>query len=159
MKLKQIGMDNGDRHLNGNIPNLKLGEYRYYPNDNPNVTPLKNSNGSTMKLSRKEFETILKEQFPDYDISPLERIISDNDITYKIGSIGKFISNENTETYFYPIVINKGYVCFREATKDKDGLLYLVHNGEVKVYKEKCKVIEVSDKNKWNTRNYVGFLK
>jgi len=88
MKLKQIGMDNGDRHLNGNIPNLKLGEYRYYPNDNPNVTPLKDSNGSTMKLSRKEFETILKEQFPDYDILMwlhlfILRIFSNSEIKYQ----------------------------------------------------------------------------
>jgi len=148
MKLNQIGMDNGDRHLNGNIPNLKLGEYRYYPNDNPNVTPIKDYNGNSVRLSREEFKTVLRAQFPEYDISPLERVSSDNDITYKIGSIGKFSSNENGETYFYPIVINKGYICFREATKDEDGLTYLVHNGEIKVYKEKFKLIKVSDKNK-----------
>ena len=31
MLLKQVGYINGDKPLKGQIPNLKLGEFRYYP--------------------------------------------------------------------------------------------------------------------------------
>jgi len=37
MLLKQVGADNGDKYFQGNIPNMKRGEYRYYPQDNPNL--------------------------------------------------------------------------------------------------------------------------
>lgn len=48
--LKKIGSTNGDKHLQGNIPNLQCREFRYYPQDNPNLIQTKRR-----RVARKAF--------------------------------------------------------------------------------------------------------
>jgi hypothetical protein len=43
--------------------------------------------------------------------------------------------------FYDPIVINKGYICFEEATKNKSGTVYYIHNGVILVYEEEYKGI------------------
>ena len=35
--IKQVDHDNGDKSLKGVIPNMKVGDLRFYPQDNPNL--------------------------------------------------------------------------------------------------------------------------
>lgn len=132
MLLKQVGSDNGDKCFQGNIPNLKLGEYRYYPQDNPNL-----KFAHEKYITREDFIILLNKYFPTYVVSPLE-MPSDADENYWIGSIG-VIEEIHGEEYYDPVVINKGYICFKKATKNKSGTVYYVHNGIVLVYEEKYK--------------------
>lgn len=42
-EIKQIGHINGDKWMNGVIPNMKVGEIRFYPQDNPNCKKRRHS--------------------------------------------------------------------------------------------------------------------
>lgn len=132
MLLKQIGTDMGDKHFHGIIPNMKQGEYRYYPQDNPNL-----KFALDKKVKRKDFIILLKEYFPKYIINP--EGYEEEDEGYWIGSVG--ITNEiHGEKHYDPVVINKGYICFQEATKLKSGTVYYIHSRFVLKYEEIYKI-------------------
>lgn len=132
MLLKQVGTDNGDKHFQGNIPNMKQGEYRYYPQDNPNL-----KFADEKYITRENFITLLNKYFPKYIVSPQD-MQYDADEEYWVGSIG-IMQEMNGEKCYEPIVINKGYICFEEATKNKPGTIYYIHNGVILVYEEEYK--------------------
>lgn len=132
MLLKQVGLTNGDKHLYGKVPNMKCGEYRYYPQDNPNL-----QFAEEKYITRDNFIILLKKYFPEYITIPEEELggVSAEDKEYYIGSIG--LMRETKRGYFYePVVINKGYICFEEATKTKSGTVYYIHNGVILIYDE-----------------------
>lgn len=56
--IKQIGHNNGDKYLKGVVPNMKVGELRYYPQDNPNLYRVKSG-----ELSPETVVRIFKEKF------------------------------------------------------------------------------------------------
>ena len=132
MLLKQVGADNGDKYFQGNISNMRQGEYGYYPQYNPNL-----KFAHEKYIQRKDFITLLNKYFPKYIVSPLD-MPYDADKEYWIGSIG-IIKEVHGEKIYAPIVINKGYICFKEATKNQSGTVYYIHNGVILVYKEEYK--------------------
>ena len=136
MKLKQRGSSNGDKGFQGDIPNLKFGEFRYYTQDNPNLYRAQ----KRYHLTRKAFERLLHRCFEGYSIARKDSndyIGSDNQ-EYYVGAIYSPVIEGESE-YMYPIVINKGYICFKEATPTEDGTILNIHNGYVLVFKERYK--------------------
>ena len=132
MLLKQVGSTNGDKHLCGEIPNMKMGEYRYYPQDNPNLKRVRKN------LSRRAFIRLFNKYFPKYSTSPYKEGVSSDEIKDYVGCVGDYIGTGDNK-YFMPLVINKGYICFKEATKEEDGTVLNLHGGAVLIYKEKYK--------------------
>ena len=130
MFLKQIGGDLGDKGYNGNIPNLKKGEYRYYIQDNKNLIPK-----TKKKISREEFTDLLQSYFPNYILSPSSRNSNSINDSYWIGSIGEEVEYGRS-LYYEPIIINKGYICFIEATALENGTTYYIHDGYIYEYEE-----------------------
>ena len=61
--IKQIGHSNGDKYLKGDVPNMKVGELRYYPQDNPNLYRTQ-----SRELSPKTVTRIFKSMFPNYEV-------------------------------------------------------------------------------------------
>jgi hypothetical protein len=121
-KLKVIGHFMGDKHMEGKLSNLKFGEVRYYPQDNPNIirnTVREISSATLIRISRK--------LFPKYIIEIDEKDKLVNHIRYE----------DNAISY----IINKAYMCIKEATPECDGTIVYLHNGYVLVYKEKYKQI------------------
>lgn len=130
--LKQAGVTTGDKYLDGDIPNMKLGEYRYYPQDNSNLTIQ-----SRDKITRKAFIRILKKCFPEYIINPEIQDSKYIEAKYYVGSVGTVIELKNNQSMYEPVIINKGYICFKEATSKGDGTILYLHNGVVMAYKER----------------------
>ena len=124
--LVQAGGTMGDKSFKGCLPNMKRGEYRYYPQDNHNI-----NQNEMREISKKVFQRILKYNFPEYLVDP------DPDDGEIVGSIGKNEILSSGELYYVPLVINKGYICFRESTLEKEGLIMYLHNGCILVYREK----------------------
>lgn len=116
--INQIGYVNGDKHLKGDIPNMKIGEMRYYPQDNPNLYRT-----HSRELSPKTVTRIFKSVFPDYEVEANECDTSLIDHIVKRGSS--------------QYIINKAYICIKEATPEHDGTVINLHNGYVLVFKEK----------------------
>lgn len=116
--IKQIGYVDGDKILKGVIPNMKVGELRYYPQDNPNLYRTQ---------SRELFPTtvtrIFKSMFPDYEVE-----INESDPSL----IDHIVKRESRQ-----YIINKAYICIKEATPENDGTVINLHNGYVLVFKEK----------------------
>jgi hypothetical protein len=98
--LKQVGPENGDKAYLGDIPNLKKGEYRYYPGDNPNI-----KQASTHEIRREEFITLLANEFPTYIVSPLQRNSNNEDPEYWIGSIGEIEEVQEKLNFFHLLSI------------------------------------------------------
>jgi len=121
--LVRVGSEMGDKSYGGKVPNLKFGEYRYYPQDNDNLEY------TGRILCRKVFERILNKNFPKY---VLDADFYDDGYE-EVGSIGLSPKPD----LYNPVVINKGYICFKEATPLKDGTVIYIHDGTVIVYKEK----------------------
>ena len=117
-EIKQVGYVNGDKHLKGDIPNMKIGEMRYYPQDNPNLYRT-----HSRELSPKTVTRIFKSMFPDYEVKENECDTSLIDHIVKRGSS--------------QYIINKAYICIKEATPEHDGTVINLHNGYVLVFKEK----------------------
>lgn len=107
----------GDKHMEGNIQNLKLGEVRYYPQDNPNI--LRNT---VREISPKTLIRIFDTLFPDYIVDVDEESNLVNHIRYE------------NETISY--IINKAYICVKESTPEFDGTIVYLHNGYVLIYQE-----------------------
>jgi hypothetical protein len=127
--LKQVGGTMGDKSLDGNIPNMKLGEYRYYPQDNPNIKMMQRD-----WIARKVFARIMYRYFPEYIIDP--EIDNSEDVKYYVGSLGINHTLKDDTSMYEPIVINKGYICVKEATSKEDGTILYLHGGVVMAYKE-----------------------
>lgn len=117
-KINQIGHQNGDKWMNGIIPNMKIGELRYYPQDNPNLYRNKSK-----ELSPKTLTRIFKTLFPDYEVE-----INESD-----RSLIDHIVQRRTSQY----IINKAYICIKETTPTNDGTVINLHNGYILVFKEK----------------------
>lgn len=117
-EIKQIGYINGDKHLGGVVPNLKVGELRYYPQDNPNLYQTQ-----SRELSPKTVARILKSMFPDYDVE-LNR--SD------VGQVDHITKRETSQN-----IANKAYICIKEADAEHDGTVINLHNGYILVFKER----------------------
>ena len=114
----QVGPGLGDKYLDGNIPNLKIGELRYYPQDNSNLFREK-----SREISPKTLMRIFRCMFPDYDIELYEPDNSQIDHIVKRG----------TSDY----ILNKGYVCIKEATPMSPGTILNFHNGFTLVFYER----------------------
>ena len=117
-EIKQGGYVNGDKYWKGTVANMKVGELRYYPQDNSNLYRKK-----SRELSPKTVTRIFKSMFPDYEVE-----VSESD-TFLIDHIVK------RESRHY--IINKAYICIKEATPEHDGTVINLHNGYVLVFKEK----------------------
>jgi len=124
--LVQVGGTMGDKYLEGKIPNMRYGEYRYYPQDNLNII-----DSEVREISKKVFQRILTCCFPDYMIDP------DPDDGDLVGSVGKLELSSSGKAYYHPLVINKGYICFKESTPEETGTLLYIHNGYILAYKER----------------------
>lgn len=120
--LKQVGHTNGDKGIDA-IPNLKLGEFRYYTQDNPNIDRM-----SVRQISPKAFIRVMTCLFPQYHIE-FDDEINDKMNVWSVGTIDKEI--------YRPFLINKGYVCIKEASTTADGTIFHLHDGAVLAYKEK----------------------
>lgn len=120
--LKQVGHTNGDKGVD-TIPNLKLGEFRYYTQDNTNIDRM-----SVRQISPKVFIRIMSYLFPQYHIE------FDDEIEGKksVWSVGNMYQD-----MYRPLLINKGYVCIKEASVAEDGRIFHLHDGAVLTYKEK----------------------
>lgn len=117
-EIKQIGQINGDKWMNGVIPNMKVGEIRFYPQDNPNLYRTQ-----SRELSPKTVTRIFKSMFPDYEVE-----VNESDISL----IDHIVKRESRH-----YIINKAYICIKEATPGHDGTVINLHNGYVLVFKEK----------------------
>lgn len=117
-EIRQIGYTNGDKWMKGIIPNMKIGELRYYSQDNPNLFRKK-----SRELSPKTLSRIFKSMFPEYEveINENEPLLIDH------------IVKRGTSQY----IINKAYICIKEASPDIDGTVINLHNGYILVFKEK----------------------
>ncbi len=113
--------------------NMKLGEYGYYPEGNPNLTL-----NFRERITKKAFDRILKKYLPEYTANPeIDKNSRYPDPKYNISSIGKMIKLENNELLYEPIVTNMGYICFKEATPEEDGTILYLRNGIVMPWKER----------------------
>lgn len=121
-KLKVLGDFNGNKHMEENIFNLKLGEVRYYPQDNPNILM-----DSVREISPRTLIRIFDTLFHDY--------IVDVD---KENNLVNHIRYENEAIRY---VINKAYICIKEAKPDHNGTVVYLHNGYVLIYKERYEKI------------------
>jgi len=120
--LKQMGHTNGDKGIDI-IPNLKLGEFRYYTQDNPNIDRM-----SVRQISPKVFIRIMTCLFPQYHIEFDDEIDGKKNV-WSVGNIDKGM--------YRPLIINKGYVCIKEASNTEEGRIFHLHDGAVLTYKEK----------------------
>ncbi len=93
--IKQIGHSNGDKYLKGVVPNMKVGELRYYPQDNPNLYRTK-----SRELSPKTAARIFKSMFSDYEVE-----INESDTSL----IDHIIKRESSQ-----YIINKAYICISD---------------------------------------------
>lgn len=117
-EIEQIGHINGDKWMNGVIPNMKVGELRYYPEDNPNLYRTQ-----SRELSPKTVTRIFKSMFPGYEVE-----LNESDPSM----IDHIVKRESRH-----YIINKAYICIKEATPEHDGTVINLHNGYVLVFKEK----------------------
>jgi hypothetical protein len=97
---------------------MKVGELRYYPQDNPNLFRKKSRELSPTTLAR-----IFRSMFPDYKIETNE---SENTL------VDSIINSKTPQC-----ILNKAYICIKEASVDCDGTIINLHNGYVLVFKEK----------------------
>lgn len=118
-QIKQVGYDNGDKYLKGVIPNMKVGDLRFYPQDNPNLY-----RKESRELSPKTTARIFRSMFPDYKIEVNERD----------ASLVDHIVKRESDQY----IINKAYICIKEATPENDGTVINLHNGYISVYEIRC---------------------
>jgi len=131
MLLKQVGLTYGDKHLLGKIPNMKFGEYRYYPRDNPNLQRFKGS-----FLRRSILIKLLNKHFPKYVLDPnLDSCFVESYKKYYAGSIGTLINIKGDDLYM-AVVKNKGYICFKEASPTKMGTVIYIHGDVAYIFKE-----------------------
>lgn len=119
-QLNVIGHFMGDKHMKGKLSNLKLGDVRYYPQDNPNIL-----RDTVREISPKALVRIFSCIYPDYIVDVDEK----DELVNHIRKEGKTIS----------YIINKAYVCIKEATSEQYGTIVYFHNGYVLIYKEKYK--------------------
>lgn len=104
--------------MEGNIQNLKLGEVRHYPQDNPNIL-----RDTVREISAKTLIRIFDTLFPDYIVDVDEESNLVNHIRY--------------ENEIISYIINKAYICIKEATSELNGTVVYLHNGYVLIYKER----------------------
>lgn len=107
----------GDKPMEGNVLNLKLGEVRYYPQDNPNIL-----RDTVREISPKTLIRILSTLFYGCIVDVDEENNLVNHIRY----------GDKTTNY----IINKAYICIKEATSECAGTIVYLHNGYVLIYKE-----------------------
>lgn len=119
-KLKVIGHFMGDKPMEGNVLNLKLGEVRYYPQDNPNIL-----RGTVREISPKTLIRILSTLFYGCIV----------DVDEENNLVNHIRFGDKTINY----IINKAYICIKEATPEYNGTIVYLHNGYVLIYKEQFK--------------------
>lgn len=123
--LKAVGSDYGDKGIK-NIPNLQIGEYRYYARDNSNITNIK-------EISPVKFKYLFEKVFPDNPI--MLDIVNEStvyNIKLKYGGVQMF------RKYGFEIrYLNKAYFCIREASETKDGLCLGIQDDWVWIANEK----------------------
>lgn len=119
--LKQVGYTNGDKGTKG-LPNMKVGEFRYYIKDNPNVDRM---TGRTILSG--VFIRVMTCLFPEYYIESEDGI----DGRKNVWGVGDLIND-----FYKPLVINKGYICIKEASSTEEGTIFYLHDGTVLAYKE-----------------------
>lgn len=123
IELKRVGGEYGDKG-NNQIPNLKLGEFRYYVQDNKNIL-------DGRILSKKLALKLMACLFQGYHIdTSIEKIANDREIL-NINGVGQIQNGR-----YLPIVINKGYICIKEASLQSKGTILCIQDGFVLAYKE-----------------------
>ncbi len=126
IKLKQVGHYMGDK--TGDFPNLKIGEFRYYTQDNDNII-----RGQFFKDVR-DFKILFEINFSDYEV--IIEIENQNNIDgHYIYIIDKIIDKNKNDIQC--AVSNKGYICIREASEEINGLVIGIHDGGGFIYEEK----------------------
>lgn len=122
IELKRVGGEYGDKG-NNQIQNLKLGEFRYYVQDNKNII-------DGRILSKKLALKLMTCLFRGYHIDTSIEMVNGREILniYGIGQI------QNGQ--YLPIIINKGYVCIKEASLQSKGTILCIQDGFVIAYKE-----------------------
>jgi hypothetical protein len=120
-KLKVMGYFMGDKPMEGKFSNLKLGEVRYYPQDNPNIL-----RDTVREISPRTLIRILSTLFYGciVDIDEENNLV--NHIRY------------GDKTMHY--IINKAYICIKESTPECNGTIVYLHNGYILIYKEHFKI-------------------
>jgi hypothetical protein len=66
--------------------------------------------------------------FPDYHVDSDDEVDGKKDVW----GVGNIIND-----FYRPLVINKGYVCIKEASITEDGTILHLHDGKILAYKEK----------------------
>ncbi|MFZ2890434.1 hypothetical protein [Sulfuricurvum sp.] len=125
-KLKVIGHFNGDKHKGGKLPNLKLGEVRYYPQDNPNIM-----RNTVREISSRTLVRIFRDLFPEHIVDIDEQDNRVNNIRCEC--------EDDVVSY----IINKAYICIKEATQECDGTIAYLHDGYVLIYKERVCFVDL----------------
>jgi hypothetical protein len=123
--LKVAGSYYGDKGI-ANIPNLKLGEYRFYSQDNSNIINLE-------EISPIKFKYLFEKAFPDNPVllSITEESTIDN-IQLQYGGIYMY-----DRTGFNIHYLNKAYFCIEEASEEKDGVCLGIQDCWVWIANEK----------------------
>lgn len=117
MELKQAGHYMGDKGVIS-LPNLKLGEYRFYSGDNPNIIARK-------KIKPEKFKYLFEENFPDYEIK-LE-VMNPNQIKdHYVIYLGDFFKRSEP---LNPLAFNKIYICIQESTSNQNSICLEYHDG------------------------------
>lgn len=111
----------GDKHIEGELSNLILGEVRYCPLENPNIL-----RDTVREISPKTLISIFDTLFPDYIVDVDEENNLINHIRYEDEKIS--------------YIINKAYICIKEAAPDSTGTIVYLHNGYALIYKERFKL-------------------
>jgi len=122
-KLKVAGHFMGDKHMEGKFLNLRLGEVRYYPQDNPNILT-----DNVREISVNTLKRVFCSLFEDYII--------------EIDSADNLIEHIKYELTTSKYITNKAYICVKEASPEKPGTVFYLHNGYVLLYKEKFVAIK-----------------
>ena len=105
--------------------NLQFGEYRYHIQNNENMV-----NGKKFKDSR-DFKILFEINFPSYEVV-MKKINPNNIPNHFFYELEKIIHKDDNKE----CILNKAYVCIREATKDINGLGLFLLDSEAFVYEE-----------------------
>ena len=99
--------------------NLIFGEIGYYAKDNKRLYYPENS-----EITPEEYIERLSKAFPQFSV-----LVSN----YPDGR--KFVETVNQNGK--PVIINKGYICIKEASSDEDGEVLYIHDFKTFLLKER----------------------
>jgi hypothetical protein len=115
--------------LNGKeyFTNLRVGEYRFYPDSNENLY-----DGNRFKDNR-DFKILFESFFPDYEVI-LKKTNPNNIENHYMYDLLKIIKKNSPKDI---ILHDKTYICIKEATRDGSGLVLCLEDNKTLICKEK----------------------